>query len=218
MSGITIVYDATHTNIGSLPPNGMYAGYVTGSTGVAWTVEDFAAHAGAVRIDQSPASTVWDATADVDDFELGAVGLAELASRAKLRLAAFSAGTRPGQRSPLVYVSQTNVHQVANALVNGGITSGVGLWLANWNLADSQAVSDVEAASGPFPIRGVQFHNAGNYDISVFDTSWLNTVHAASGGNPVEAVVTWQGDAGLVSRKTEIPGTTWQNLKWVSAS
>jgi hypothetical protein len=173
--GITPVFDATHANIASLPA-GQTAGYVTGTPDIAWTNADFGAHPGAIRIDQSPSSGVWDATADVDDFETGAVELSELAPRAKLRRVAFENGTRPGQRSPLVYVSASNVHQVANALVNGGVTSGVGLWLADWNLTEPQAIADITAASGPFPIEGVQFFNAGSYDISVFNSAWLNTV------------------------------------------
>lgn len=171
--GITVVYDATHANIAALPPNSNVAGYVTGSSDIAWTPEDFRAHPEAVRIDQSPSSTVWDATADVDDYESGAVALSELAPRAKLRMSSFKAGTRLGQREPLVYASANNITNVANALVNGGVISGVGLWVANWNLTEPQAITDVISASGPFPIRGVQFHNAGQYDVSVFDSAWL---------------------------------------------
>lgn len=218
MSGIAVVYDATHANIGSLPPGIQAAGYTTGTPDVAWNTSDFGNHPGAIRIDQSPASTVWDATADVDDFERGAVQLGELPVRAKLRMVAFKAGTRPGQRTPLVYVSQSNVSQVANALFNAGVDSGVGLWVANWNLTDVQGIADVTAASGPYPIRGVQIHNAGAFDISVFDVAWLaNLSGGAAPVAPVEAVVTWDGSAGLVSRKTEIPGSVWSALKWTSA-
>lgn len=188
MSGIIVVCDATHANITSLPV-GQVAGYVTGTPDIAWTPADWSAHPGAIRIDQTPAGTPWDATADVDDFETSAVSLTELAGRAKLRLAAFESGTRPGQRSPLVYASATNISAVANALVNGGIDSGIGLWVANWNMTDPEAVAAVSSASGPFPIRGVQFHNAGSYDMSVMDASWVNSVSGktnvpmASAGN-----------------------------------
>ena len=174
--GITVVYDATHANIAALPPNSTVAGYVTGTSEVAWTVDDFKAHPTAIRIDQSPTPTVWDATADVDDYERGAVGLSELAPRANMRMVAFDNGIRSGQREPLVYASANNVSAVANALVSGGVLKGVGLWVANWNLTEPQAISDVVSASGPFPIRGVQFHNAGKYDVSVFDSSWINNV------------------------------------------
>jgi hypothetical protein len=181
MSGITIVFDATHENISALPPNSQHAGYVTGSGGIAWTADDWKADPNAIRIDQTPANTPWDVTADADDYETAAVGLTELAPRVKLRLAAFKNGTRPGQRKPLVYMSASNVHQVANALVSGGVTSEVGLWVANWNLNEAEAISQVMAAAGPFPIRGVQFRNAGRYDMSVFDGTWVSEVSVAAG-------------------------------------
>lgn len=182
--GITVVYDATHTNIASLPA-GKRAGYVTGKDGVQWLAEDWQANPDAIRIDQSPLSTVWDATADVDDYEKGAVSLNELAPRAKLRMAAYKTGTRPGQRTPLVYASASSLTDVCNALVSGGVTSGVGLWVANWNLTEPQSIAEVLAASGPFPIRGVQFHNAGTFDMSVFDSAWFETVsgHHATAPN-----------------------------------
>lgn len=175
MQGITVVYDATHADIAHLPANALYAGYVTGSSDIAWSLDDWNAHPGSIRIDQSPSSGVWDATADVDDYEASAVALMELAPRAKLRKAAFAAGTRPGQREPIVYASASNVTAVVNALIAGGVNSGVGLWVANWNLTIADSVAEVLGASGPFPIRGIQFHNAGPYDMSVFDTAWLST-------------------------------------------
>lgn len=183
--GITVVYDATHANVSALPMNSQVAGYVTGSSDIAWTSSDFLVHPGAIRIDQSPSSSVWDATADVDDYESGAVALMELAPRAKLRMAAYRAGTRPGQRSPLVYMSASNVTAVVNALIAGGVSSGVGLWVANWNLTEPNAVLDVLSGSGPFPIRGVQFHNAGAFDMSVFDSDWLANVSGKAIHAPV---------------------------------
>lgn len=175
-AGFTVVYDATHDNIASLPPNAEYMGYVTGSGGVPWTKQDFAAKPHAIRLDQTPESTPWDVTADGDDMERGAVTLSELAGRAKLRMAAFKNGTRPGQRMPFVYASQVDITPVVNALISGGVNSGVGLFVANWNLTDPQAVAEVMGASGPFPIIGVQFHNAGNYDVSIVSLSWFNNV------------------------------------------
>jgi hypothetical protein len=173
----TIVADATHGNINAIPAGLHAAGYVTGSGDVPWTPDDWKKHPDAIRIDQTPASTPWDATADVDDMERGAVTLNELAGRAKLRMAAFKAGTRPGQRSPVVYASASSITPVVNALIAGGVTSGVGLWVANWNLTQPQAIAEVTAASGPFPIRGIQYTNqggGGSYDLSVFDAGWLD--------------------------------------------
>lgn len=170
--------DATHENISHLPP-GQVAGYVTGSGGVPWTEDDFRQHPGAVRIDQTPASTQWDATADVDDYEKGAVTLAELAPRARLRKAAFIAGIRPGQRHPAIYVSRSKVTEVVNALIAGGVSSGVGLWIADWDDNEQKAIDEVAHASGPFPVIARQYTNAGTHDLDVFSSAWLADVSAS---------------------------------------
>lgn len=173
--GINVVYDATHANIAALPPHASYAGYVTGTPDIVWTPDDWKKYPDALRIDQTPVNTPWDATADGDDYERGAVALTELAPRAKLRIESFKNAVRPGQRLPFVYMSANDVTNVANALVNGGVTSGVSLFVANWNLTEPAAVADVIAAAGPFPIVGVQFTNTGPYDISVFSTHYFTT-------------------------------------------
>ena len=211
--GFTILYDATHANTGSLPAGGMYAGYVTGSGDIPWNAEDWAKFPNAVRIDQTPASSPWDATADVDDMERGAVTLPELAPRAKLRIASFHNGTRPGQREPLVYASASNITPVANALIAGGVTSGVGLWVANWNLTEPEAVAEVLAASGPFPIRAVQYRNAGAFDMSVVDTGWLSTVSGKPAPPPAPGTAIpappgrWERGAVLMGVGTD--GNVW---------
>jgi hypothetical protein len=175
-TGIDIVYDATHANIAHLPPFASYAGYVTGSPDIAWTTADFSKYPDAIRIDQTPVSGPWDATADVDDYENGAVTLGELGPRAKLRMAAYRDAMRPGQRTPVVYASASNVTPVVDALIAAGVTSGVGLWVAHWNVSEAVAIADVIAASGPFPIHGFQFtDNSGVYDTSVFSVAWLST-------------------------------------------
>src|ERR1700758_1337040 len=117
-----LVYDAIHDNIGALPAGAQVAGYTTGTgTDIRWTNADFAAHPGAVRIDQDPAAS--DPTADVLDIEAGAPARASRTS-----------GARPGQRPPAVYMSQSVVAEVVNALNAGGVSSGVGLWVVNWGL------------------------------------------------------------------------------------
>lgn len=194
---ITVVYDATHDNISHLPANASYAGYATGSGGVGWTTEDFIKFPDAIRIDQSPAPGIWDSEADIDDFEKGAVEISELAPRAKVRQAAFKAGTRKGQRMPGVYASASNITAVANALIGGGVKSGVGLWVANWDLTEATAIQEVTEAAGPFPIIGVQFHNAGTFDISVFSTSWLTERSGAIVAPP--------------ATKTAVPPGQWDN-------
>ena len=69
-------------------------------------------------------------------------------------------------------MSGSNVTPVVNALIAGGIHSGVGLFLAEWNGRDF-AVAKLEASSGPFPVIGVQYEDAGSYDLDLFLTSWL---------------------------------------------
>lgn len=186
---ITVVLDCTTLNFGKFPiPTGAkMAGYVTGN-GVAWTTAQFAKFPDALRIDQTPASTPWDDTADVDDYERGAVTLPELAPRAKARQLAFKAAKRAGQRRPIIYASQNSLTDVANALIAGGVTSGIGLWVANWNFTEPQAIADVIAASGPFPIVGVQFtdnaKSGGLFDTSVFSTAYLQDVSKVTTPNP----------------------------------
>jgi lysozyme family protein len=173
---ITVVYDATHDNIGSLPRGAQVAGYTTGTgTHIRWTAADWAAHPGAVRIDQDPAAT--DHTADILDVESGAATLSDVVPWFKAALANYRNAARPGQRWPAIYASQSAITSVANALVAGGVTeAGPGLWVANWNLSQAAAVAEVLAASGPYPIVGVQFRDPGPYDVSVFSADWLNAV------------------------------------------
>jgi len=174
----TPAFDVTHLYI-SHAPRGVLAGYTTGSSSICWTSSDWAAHPGAVHIDQD--SRASDGTADVLDVEAGAATPQECADWAKRALAAFKAGKRPGQRMPAIYMSAFQVPAVVNALIAGGVTSGVGLWVANWNLTDAEAVAAVKAAAGPFPIIGIQYDNAGLYDKDEFATAWLNHVS----GTPV---------------------------------
>ncbi len=183
---ITVVYDCTGDNLGSfpIPPGVLMAGYMTGSGGVPWTREQFNAHPGAIHIDQSAFITGLDETADVIDYEDGAAVLSDLAPWVNAAHVKFNLGIRAGQRKPAIYASASNITAVVNELISKGITSGVGLWVANWNLTDPQAVADVNNASGPFPIIGVQFANAETHDISVFSTAWLQEVSKVSVPTP----------------------------------
>lgn len=197
-----VVYDATHANIGNLPDSASYAGYVTGSPDIVWTQSDWDHHRDAIRIDQTPAGTPWDALADGDDYERGAVALSELPVRAKLRMHAFNSNARPGQRRPFVYASASNLTDVANALVKGGVTSGVGLWVAHWTGDIVGAIKEVAARSGPFPVIGVQFENPGPFDISVFATAYLNDRSGVAKPTPtIAGYVVWDEVAkGLTAR------------------
>lgn len=176
--GTTIVYDFVGAEIGkvTVPGGIVVAGYITGSNGVQWPDTAWAKYPSAIRIDQSPVLNAVDETADVADVENGAMTIAECPTWAKAAMANYRNAVRPGQRSPLIYASASVITDVVNALVGAGVTSGIGLWVANWNLSDPQAVADVNSASGPFPIHGVQFHNDGAFDISVFSTEWLSEV------------------------------------------
>jgi peptidoglycan hydrolase-like protein with peptidoglycan-binding domain len=188
MSGFVVAYDAIRVNIPSLPPGArQYAGYATGSGDVPWTEQDFADHATALgpclRIDQDPAAS--DPAADLLDVEEGAATISDCPWWAKRALKDFQAARRPGQRPPAIYCSASNVTAVVNSLVTGGVTSGVGLHVANWSLTEAQALADVLAASGPFPVVGIQFTDDGAYDVSVFSAAWL----ARQSGKPAPAPV-----------------------------
>jgi peptidoglycan hydrolase-like protein with peptidoglycan-binding domain len=176
MTGVVVGYDATRTAIPQLPPNAqVYAGYSTGIGFVPWTEADFAAHATALgpclRIDQDPSAS--DPTADYLDVENGAATIADCPGWVQRAQSDFAAARRPGQRSPAIYMSASNVTAVVNELVNAGINSGVGLVVANWSITEGTAIQDVLGASGPFPIVAVQFADPGPYDINVYSTDWL---------------------------------------------
>jgi hypothetical protein len=180
------VADATRANIAHLP-HGLAAGYTTGSGVVPWGAADWKAHPGAVRICQDPGAS--DTTADVLDVEAGAATIARCAPWAEAAAASVAAGTRPGQRHPAIYMSLSAVTPVVNALIAGGITEGVSLWVANWNLTAAEAAVLVQHAGGPFPVIGVQYRNAGTYDVSVFSKPWLDAVS----GDPVTPLKGFHG-------------------------
>jgi hypothetical protein len=180
----TVVLDCTGSNLGkfALPAGALLAGYDTGSSGIAWTKAQYAAHPGTVRIDQDAAAS--DFTADILDVERGAATPAECARWYHRTLISYDSAARPGQRHPGIYVSASSVTTVVNALIAGGVTSGPGLWVANWNLSDPQAIAEVAAAAGPFPVIGVQWRDAGLFDVSVFSTAWLAVVSGTVAAPP----------------------------------
>lgn len=182
---VVVVRDATHDNIGHLPP-GRAAGYTTGSSGVRWTAADSKAHPGWVRIDQDAAAS--DPTADILDVERGAATSADCPVWAKRALADFHSAKRPGQRRPAIYCSRSSVTDVVNHLTAGGVHSGVGLWIAEWNNSITQATAEVNGTSGPFPVIGRQYFNAGLFDVSVFSVNWLKEVSMSTPPKPVVPV------------------------------
>jgi hypothetical protein len=167
------VCDAIRANVAHLP-KGLAAGYSTGSGVVPWGPAEWKAHPGAVRICQDPHAT--DTTADVLDVEAGAATVGVAARWAEAAAASVAAGKRPGQRHPAIYMSLSAVTPVVNALIAGGIHSGPGLWIANWNLSAAEAAALIHASGGPFPVIGVQHRNAGLYDVSEFSKPWLDAV------------------------------------------
>lgn len=174
------IFDATGANVKSLPA-GQHAGYVTGSGGIPWTSGEWAAHSHAVRIDQSPASGPWDSLADVQDFEAGAVTLAEVAPRIIESQAAWHAGKRPGQRWPAVYVgARPHMTTVVNSLIAAGIKSGVPFAIAAPGMADIAAKALITSTHGtPWPVVWVQNGFHGTYDSGWVSVPWLHAVSAA---------------------------------------
>ena len=190
---LTTVYDCTGANLGKfpIPPNVKMAGYITGSNGVPWTPPQFAAHPGAIRIDQSPFNTPNDETADLLDIEPGAATVADAPGWVTNAKEDFRAARRPGQRWPTIYVEQSELTPVANALVAASIRSGVNLFLTK-PMTQAQAVHLVETAGGPFPIVGVQYEFRDLYDVSVVSTAWLNDVSEKPPVTPPAAPYTVQ--------------------------
>lgn len=172
--GFVVGYDVTHANLPQAP-KGQLAGYSTGlGPDIKWTTQDWTNHPGALRIDQDVNAS--DFTADYLDIETNAATANEAADWYLRALDSFNMVRRPGQRRPGFYMSASNVTEVVNAVVAAGIRSGPCLIVANWNLTEPQAVADVLAGAGPYPIHGVQFKNNGPYDIDVWDSNWLADV------------------------------------------
>ena len=213
---VTLGADVISANLHLLPPRAFaaLALYVTqaggGSGYIAATQAQLAEYPDCVKIGQLPAGDpIW---ADALDFEAGAATVAEIPRWAKGAQDSYEKGLHPGQRMPAVYCSADSVHTVANALVNGGVTSGVGFGLANWNLTEPQAAAEVIKASGPFPIVWAQYADPGSWDLDIFSTAWLDArsgapqpagygppqdLHATGGDTSVR--LTWQppGTPGL---------------------
>jgi peptidoglycan hydrolase-like protein with peptidoglycan-binding domain len=177
---VVLCYDAIAANIGHLPRGHQAAGYATGSEGYAWTTADWNAHPGAVRIDQNTSAS--DYTADVLDVENGAATPAEAPNWVRHALASYHQASRPGQRSPAVYMNLSTMTQVVNVLSRAGIT-GIGLWIAAWNNAETSDAAKVMAGGGPYPVIGWQYADLGDTDVSVVSGSWLSTV-SGNGGHP----------------------------------
>lgn len=164
--------DCTHVNIAHLPNAAAFAGYITGSSDIVWTADDWHRFPNAVRIDQSPVNTAFDETADVLDFENGAATVADIPGWTRNAWSNYHNAVRVGQREPCIYASQNSIPTVANALVAANLTCH--LAIANYSLTQSDARAMVENASGPFPVVWVQYNDHGLYDEGIFSQNWLN--------------------------------------------
>lgn len=172
-----IGWDATHAGLPYVPKNEQGGGYATGLGDVPWTAADWKAFPGAVRIDQSPSLAAVDYTCDMFDYEAGAVQLGELPGLVKGAQAAWHAGTRPGQRWPGVYCSESNVTGVVSELTAQGVQCplGVALYYPGAEYAREQ----VENSSGPYPIVWFQYSDlggGGTYDLDYWSSAWLHNV------------------------------------------
>lgn len=169
-------FDAIAADYANLPAGYQVAGYDTGGPGIAWTAAMWKAHPGAVHVAQDPGALV--VTADVLDCEAGAVpvGSPLIPRWAHSAQDSFAASKRPGQRRPALYCSASNVTANVNALVKGGVRSGVGLWVASWGIGTAAALADLAAAAGPFPVIGIQFSGGNLLDSDVFSSAWLADV------------------------------------------
>jgi hypothetical protein len=211
--------DATGQNAANIPIGVQAECYVTGQ-GVAWTSEQIAEHDKpypAVWIVQDPDLSV--STADVADIEFEAGLISQVAGWAARAKVDYYKATRPGQRKPACYCDQENVTPIVNALIAGGITSGVGLLVANWNDTATEAIAAVSAGSGPFPIIGVQFRGGTStepWDLDILSVDWLTTVSTPA---PPPHVGPWRhltADQSL-DEIAKIRGTAVEHLFRVSA-
>lgn len=163
--------DCTHVNVSHLPHADVYAGYITGSSDIKWTDNDWSNYPNAIRIDQSPVNTTLDETADVLDFENGAATVADIGPWTKAAWNNFHNAVRPGQREPCIYASQNSITTVVNALVSAGERAN--LAIANYGLTRAEAEIMVENAAGPFPVVWVQYTDAPVfYDEGIFSQQW----------------------------------------------
>lgn len=164
-------YDVTAANYPHRPSSGQIAFYVTGSPDIQSTTAMRAAHPNAITINQS--NTDANVIADEYDVETGALTPAQLPGLVKNAQAAWLTGN--GRRRPVAYVNQSNKTAVVNALTAAKVT-GVGLHIADYSLTEAQAINLLQSSSGPYPVIGYQYNDAGEYDEDVWLESWVNDV------------------------------------------
>jgi hypothetical protein len=175
--------DAIHGCVSSIPARAQkVAGYVTGSSDIQWTAQDWARFAttAKVRINQMPGTN--PLLGDVLDVEDGAWTNEEAAQACKER-------KQHGLQINL-YSSQGNLTALLNACDSAGVTAG-NLWVANYSLSEAEATAMVVHRSGPWPVQAVQWAAPqsnpdtripgsnltlaeGNCDLSVTAAGWMS--------------------------------------------
>jgi hypothetical protein len=97
---------------------------------------------------------------------------------------------------------------VCNVLAGAGIT-GVGLWVADWNFTELQAIADIAAASGPYPVIGVQFTDNGDFDSDAFSAAWLAAVSGSTGTfGPPRNLAVRAGTGSVLVERCDPPAVT----------
>jgi hypothetical protein len=170
------VWDCMGANLGKFPTpkDVIMAGYITGSGAVPWTADQLAGHPDAIKIDQWPVHTPAGTAADWIDVENGAVPISEVAERYRLARAAYDAGTWPGQREPAIYVEESELTPVANALAAAGHAATAKIVLTK--PMDAATAADLlNRTGGPLPFVAIQYEFNQLYDVSLVSVEWLNT-------------------------------------------
>lgn len=218
--------DTIHDNVNHLEHfNGSaVAGYVTGSSDIAWTLDDFNRFGNkhTVRINQRN---------DIEHYGLGHV--LDLENRAWTIPNAVEATRRrhADKRHTTIYVNVSNHAELVAKLKAEKLQALI--WLADWNLTEDEAVKLLGTGSADFPIVAVQWaspssnpgtmlpgtsmtlHQA-NADLSVVSAPWLALL--AGGGppdpkpGPKVALGLLITDGPLRARKVESKdhGKTWE--------
>lgn len=182
-----VAQDATGTNEPTIPGNILACGYDTGSDGIAWTAEQFAARTSpypAIHIDQDPSAS--DTTADILDVESGAATIAEIPGWIIAARASYNAHVRPGQRWPGIYCDSSNLTLAVDALTAAKITD-VPFWIAEDETL-STAIAQIQSATGSYPRIGVQYASGTTVDYDIFNLSWVTTI---SGDNVTDTQNDW---------------------------
>lgn len=195
---IVTMIDAEGINAWRIPSDtAKVAGYVTGSGGVLWVVQNWSLfpHAGHVRIDQSPAGALFGSgAADVYDIEALAGQVDHVAGLVHQRIA-------KGVQWSTLYGTDSTLAACKAALDAGGpagwYNAHVDCWLADWNLNAAEAGSKIGTLVHGLTCRAVQWASPSsnpatvipgtattlaqaNVDLSVADESW----HPAASAPP----------------------------------